>query len=404
MYRTLITLWVLLVPQLFLQAQSIFSAGENGIGLRQYTPSVRGAGMGGTGLALTDSASLNAYNIASWRKINNTKINLSLRYNYTTTEIAFQNQSQSFSSSTANFNGLQLAIPIQKKKWIFGILVSPYAVTNFSYILKNPTADIGYEENVFYEGNIARSQINLVWSPDRRIGVAASLNYFFGAIEDRYYMLFNDNPQISDDYYKIEYRFRGPGIGASFDFNPINPWVIGAFIDFKPRINYSRIYVSPITLEEQTDQTKTSFPVFAGLGSSYQFSTSWTVSADAVYQDWSKGLQLEQEVQNLQEYSQIGIGLEHSHSREKTRKILKKFDSRIGFSYSQTGYIFQSQPINEYMLHFGLGFPFFQGQARMDLAFIAGIRGNKADTIVEEKYFKTIISISAGELWFQKER
>ena len=128
------------------------------------------------------------------------------------------------------------------------------------------------------------------------------------------------------------------------------------------------------------------------------------MSADAVYQDWSKGLQLEQEVQNLQEYSQIGIGLEHSHSREKTRKILKKFDSRIGFSYSQTGYIFQSQPINEYMLHFGLGFPFFQGQARMDLAFIAGIRGNKADTIVEEKYFKTIISISAGELWFQKER
>ncbi|OGB70085.1 MAG: hypothetical protein A2Y94_01950 [Caldithrix sp. RBG_13_44_9] len=404
MYRTLITLLVLFVPYLLLQAQSIFSAAENGIGLRQYTTSVRGAGLGGTGLALTDSASLNAYNIASWRKINNTKINLSLRYHQSTTEIAVKNQSQSFSSSTANFNGLQLGIPIQKKKWIFGISVSPYAVTKFSYILKYQTGDINYEENVFYEGNIARSQINLIWSPNARWGIAASLNYFFGAIEDRYYILFNDNPQLSDDYYKIEYRFRGPGIGASFDFNPVDPWVLGAFIDFKPRINYSRISVSPINLEEQTYQDKTTFPVFAGLGSSYRFLTTWTFSADVVYQDWSEGLQLDQEVQNLQEYGQIGIGLEHSHSREKTRKFLKKFDSRIGFSYSKTGYIFNSRSINEYMLHAGFGFPFFQGQARLDLAFIAGIRGNKDETIVEEKFIKTLISVSAGELWFQKER
>ncbi|HEX9971933.1 MAG TPA: hypothetical protein VGD14_07680, partial [bacterium] len=114
--------------------------------------------------------------------------------------------------------------------------------------------------------------------------------------------------------------------------------------------------------------------------------------------------QLDQEVQNLQEYGQIGIGLEHSHSREKTRKFLKKFDSRIGFSYSKTGYIFNSRSINEYMLHAGFGFPFFQGQARLDLAFIAGIRGNKDETIVEEKFIKTLISVSAGELWFQKER
>jgi hypothetical protein len=390
MNRILMTFFIFFLLPLLLQAQSIFSTGENGIGLKQYSPSIRGAGMGGTGLALLDSVSLNAYNIASWRKINNTKISLSLRYNQATTEIAVQNQSQ-------------LGIPIQQKKWFIGVSVSPYAVTNFSYILKYQAADPNYQQNIFYEGNVARSQINLIWSPAERWGIAASLNYFFGAIEDRYYLLF-DNAQLSDDYYKIEYRFRGPGFGTSIDLNPIDRLVIGAFIDFKPRITFNQIYASPITLEEHSIHAKTSFPIFAGLGSSLGLWPSWILSTDFVYQDWSKGLNLNQPVNNLEEYYQIGIGLEHSHSQKKTRKFLNKFDSRIGFSYSKTGYIFNSQSINESMLHLGFGFPFFQGRARLDLAIIAGIRGNKDETLVEEKFLKTLISISAGELWFQKER
>jgi hypothetical protein len=51
-----------------------------------------------------------------------------------------------------------------------------------------------------------------------------------------------------------------------------------------------------------------------------------------------------------------------------------------------------------------MGIPFFQGNARLDLGFKGGIRGELDKTIAEEKFFQTIISISAGELWFQKIR
>jgi len=403
MHRILLALIILFQLYAVLPAQSIFSASKNGIGLRHYSSSVRGSGMGATGLALSDSISLNAYNIASWSTINNTRINLSLRYHWISTQISMLGQSQSLTRSTANFEGLQLAIPLQKKRWVIGASISPYALTNFNYSYDYQQAEISYKQNVFYEGNIARSQISLIWSPHRRMGFAASLNYFFGAIKDRYYLIFN-NSQLSDQYYKIEYRFRGPGIGLSTELRPFDHFILGGFIDFKPRISYTQLYVSPISYEEKSSLTKTSFPIFAGIGASYRLGTSWLISSDIIYQDWSKGLKLNSPVNNLEEFSQVGVGLEHTRAAEKTRKFLNKFDSRIGFSYSKIGYIFNSISVQEYAMHIGFGFTFFREQARLDLAFIGGIRGNQEKTLAEEKFIKSMISISAGELWFQKQR
>ena len=101
---------------------------------------------------------------------------------------------------------------------------------------------------------------------------------------------------------------------------------------------------------------------------------------------------------------QFGLGIEHSRIKGKTKLILNKFDTRAGFSYSNIGFLVNGSSIKEYAAHLGFGIPFFQGRARLDLAFIGGIRGDKKETIAEEIFFKSFISISAGELWFQKVR
>jgi len=379
--------------------QSIFSGLENGIGLRQYITTTRGMGMGGTGLALTDSTSLNSYNMAAWRYINNTKINVSLRYIYVSTNLS----EQKFSSSTANFGGLQLAIPIKKNRWILGASFTPYSSINFSYILKYQIPNRSYEQNVFYEGNVARSQLGLVWSPHGRFAFSAGLNYFFGAIKDRYYLFFND-PTISDNFYVLEYQFRGPGFGTSAHLMVTNQLSLGGFLDLEPSIEYTLIRRSTITLEETKTLTKTKFPVFAGLGSSYQFYPQWTLSADFAIQNWKKGLNNQKVADNVEGYYQLGFGIEHSHFKGRAKLFLNKFDTRAGFSYSNMGYLIEGTSIKEYAAHLGFGIPFFQGRARLDLAFTGGIRGDKTETIVEETFFRSFISISAGELWFQKVR
>ncbi|MBN2366568.1 MAG: hypothetical protein JXL67_10405 [Calditrichaeota bacterium] len=379
-------------------AQSVFSGIENGIGLRHYVGTVRGIGMGGTGLASPDSISLNAYNSAMWHHISDTKISLSLRHSYVQTDLS----GQELSSSTGNFNGLQLAIPIQKKKWVFGINIVPYSIANFSYILNRQSAGESYQENIFYEGNLARSQLNLVWAPVEGIGLAASLNYFFGDIRDRYYLFFED-AAISDIFYQIEYQLNGPGIGTSFDISLLEPFYLGGFIDFEPKITLTRITQNPISLEEQKEKISTNLPIFAGFGTSYRFKKQWTVSADVVYQDLSEALDQNQ-ADNLESFYEVGAGIEHSRSRERTKAFMQKFDTRLGFSYGNLGYRYNDNSIREMAIHLGFGIPFFHGRARIDIGFKGGIRGDITENLVEEKFIKTFISLSAGELWYQKIR
>jgi hypothetical protein len=380
-------------------AQSIFSGTENGIGLRQYMSTTRGLGMGGIGLALRDSISLNPQNFASWRYIKNTRINISARYDHVNTEVFNQN----FSSRNGNFNGLQLAVPLKSNQFFLGGSITPYSLINFGFTLNYDTGDQTYEENVFYEGNISKAHIGLIWATNSWLSLSAGLNYFFGSISDRYYLFFDD-PAISDDFYEIKYQFQGPGIGSSIHLNFLKNLYIGGFIDLKPNINFTRNTLSSISFEEEKEEIDTSFPLFMGIGGSYQFHSQWIVSSDFAYQNWDKSLDDKKKVENLETFYHIGIGIEHAHSDENKRSFLNKFDTRLGFSTKNVGYLFQAESVREYAGHFGLGFPFFQNIARFDIAFIAGIRGEKEKTIAEETFFRTVITLSAGELWFQKIR
>jgi hypothetical protein len=179
---------------------------------------------------------------------------------------------------------------------------------------------------------------------------------------------------------------------------------LGGFIDLKPKIKFTRNTISSLTFEEEKEEINTSFPIFLGMGGSYQFYPQWTISSDFTYQDWNKSLDDKKKVENIETFYHIGMGIEHSHTKEKKRFFLNKFDTRLGFSYSNLGYLFQAESVKEYAGHFGLGFPFFQNNARFDIAFVVGIRGEKEKTIAEETFIRTVITLSAGELWFQKIR
>jgi hypothetical protein len=398
--RILFSIYFILFYIILGYGQSVFSGAENGIGLRNYTTTNRGMGMGNTGLALADSISLNTYNAATWRHITNTKISISARYDYVYTDLVVQN----FSSSRTNFSGLHLAIPIQKNKWIMGLSLVPYSIVNFSYILNFKNQEIEYSTHAFYEGNISRAQFNLTWAPDQRLGFSANFLYFFGKIEDKYLMIF-DEPNYSDSYYNIEYRIQGPGFGMSFDFEPKDKLRLGGFVDLPVRTNYSKVYFSPITEEEKKNKEKAIIPIFWGIGVAYQLQSQWFLSTDFAYQNWSNGLDLEESnPDNLDKWYKIGFGIERSCNPIRPKALLNKFDIRTGISYGNMGYIFNNSLIDEYAFHLGFGIPFYQGYARLDLAFCAGIRGDKSKNLLEEKFFKLDISLSAGELWFQKIR
>lgn len=396
----LITILLVLIFHLSGISFSYFSSAKEGIGYHEYVPSVRGLGMGGTGLALPDSVSLNAYNIATWRHIKITRISILMRLDYNQTNLA----SQSFSSNTGKFGGIQLAVPLKRDKVAFGLSITPYTFVNFGFSHRIENELGSYEENVFFEGDLSRSQLNFSWSPHPNFGIGVSFNYFFGSIQDRYKLIF-DEQAFYNTVFRNEYRFHGPGLGSSFDWKLFNSLRLGGFLDLKPKIKFTKVFLSPLDFQEEEVTEDGSLPLFWGIGSSYQLSHRWLITADYAAQKWSEGFELSGvETKVLDDWYRAGFGIERAHSKKRTAVFLNKIDIRAGISISQIGYLFNDESVQEYTGHFGLGIPFFQNRARLDFGFLAGIRGDKQKNLAEEKFFRVFISLSAGELWFQKLR
>ena len=379
---------------------SFFSSSRENPGMREYITTTRGLGMGGTGLALPDGKSLNAYNVATWRHIRNTSITISMHYDYTITDYGWQ----SFSSSTANFNGMQLAIPLQRGKWVFGFSLTPYLWADYKYTLNfsQPAGD--YQETIFYDGNLTRTQVSLAWSPVPRLGLAVSFNYYFGTFWDRYKITFND-PGFYDSPHEVEYEFHGPGAGFSFDLLMLDSLFLGGFLDLKPSLNFYKLLHSPITETTRKISGKSSLPLHWGLGSSYSFGGNWTVASDLTYQYFSRGFDIEKiDMSQLENWYRFGLGIERSHFHKRKRSLLQSIDIRTGVSVGKLGYKYNHNSVQEYGFHLGVGIPFFFDRSRLDIALQAGIRGDTKRTIARENFYKITLSISSGELWFQRIR
>ncbi|MFZ0390732.1 MAG: hypothetical protein WAN36_09780 [Calditrichia bacterium] len=394
------TYLIILSTTLSLSADSFFSSAEQGIGLRQYHTTTRGMGMGGTGLGMQDSVSLNAYNIAAMRHIPNSRITVLMNYTINQTDFGFQE----VTTRTGYFSGLHLAIPLQRDKWVLAASLAPYTLVNFSYNQQH-TGSLGtYEENTYFKGNLSRAHLSLVWSPLPQLGISAGMQYYFGTIKDRHWLIFNSQ-QLYNSSYELEYQFHGPGAGFSLEYQPLKALSLGGFVDLKPRLNFFKVSRSPIDFSEEEIQTKSSLPVFWGVGTSIQPSRRWRINADMAYQQWSGGFNIQTiNLDRLEDWYHAGIGIERTHLPQRSRVFLDKIDIRAGASLSNIGYKFNNNAVMEYSGHVGLGIPFYQEKARFDIAFIAGIRGDRSQTVAQEKFFRFSFSISAGELWFQNLR
>lgn len=386
---------------------SFFTASSRGIGVRKYTVNIRGVGMGGTGLATPDSIALSNYSISKWRFINDTRATVGFQYARSETELSNLN----FTTATSYMGDMNLAIPLKTHKFLLGISLNPYSYVDFKYIMTIQDQGINYDETVFLKGNISRAQIGLIWSPHSEIGISISGNYYFGTIKDQYKLSFN-NSNYYDSYNEIEYQLRGPGLGLSLDYRPNKKLMFAGFVDFKPSINLKRNFNSPFS-QKNTELTNSgSFPLHFGIGSSYRVHRQLIFSIDYSAQNWSDGFGIKQQpsqgvdlftTSQLDDWYQLGVGLERNSRKYRNAKFLDRLDFRTGFSLTALGYKFNNEPVMQYAAHFGLGIPFSQIN-RFDFALVYGIRGNKSKNLVEEKFVNFEISVTMGELWYQKFR
>lgn len=388
-------------------AGSFFTASSQGIGVRRYTVSVRGLGMGGTGLASADSVALTDYSLSKWRQTNDTRATVGLQYLRFDTRLNDIN----FTTATSYIGSLDLAIPLKTNKVVLGLSLSPYSNVDFRYILAIKDQGINYDEYVFLKGGISKARVGLIWSPFHSLGISINGNYYIGTIDDKYELSFN-NGEYFDSFHEIEYRFKGPGVGVSMDYELNKKFMFAGFIDFKPSIDLKRAITSSLS-QEDTDITHSgTFPIHYGFGASIRVHPQLSFSADYSHQNWSEGFGVPQAQtgaaegftnSQLDDWYHLGVGVERNHRTGRNRGFFDLIDWRTGFSATSLGYKFNNEPVIQYAGHFGIGIP-FSDTNRFDIAVAAGIRGNKSKNLAEEQFIQFEISVAIGELWFQQFR
>ena len=390
----LLLVFIIFLP---LRGGSYFSSQLHGMGIRQYLPSVRGIGMGMTGIATTDSLLLGNYDISQWRYVTNTRLTIGLRYNRIDTEI----NDSSFRSASGGFTGIGLAIPIQTQKWVIGLNFQPYTTVDFKSFQEEESGGQTFTQNNLLSGTIAKAQLNLIWSPVPQVGLAVNGNFYFGTIEDHYEYSFNDG-SFRNISHQVEYRISGPGIGFSADVHPLDWLIIAGFADTRPTLKIQTAYQSPGVFPDTLKRNLDSFPFHFGIGSAIKLSSRWNLALDYSYQYWSQTLKTPGP--EYEDWYNLGLGVERAMSTKRKKGFLDQLDFRSGVSMTRIGYKFNNESVFEYGLHFGLGIPFGSYGNRLDVAVSGGFLGDKDKNLVQERFVKLHVSLAIGERWFQRDR
>jgi hypothetical protein len=157
--------------------------------------------------------------------------------------------------------------------------------------------------------------------------------------------------------------------------------------------------------EKKIEKNQTiTFPVNGTVGFSFVPFERWIIGGDLDYINWKSGYKLNGlPVKNMENNFRLGAGIERTPSPRRLASYGDRVNYRAGVFFGQLNYLSNDKPVNEYGFSLGFGLPIRSGRSRIDIALLAGQRGDIALNGLSEKFFRMSISISANELWFQNE-
>jgi hypothetical protein len=324
-------------------------------------------------------------------------------------------------NSGGNMNYLVTAFPIKPTKWTTSIGLMPYTTVKYRLLYQSEIQNSPSMVNVVEEGKGGLTQ--LYWSNGVRLhdnfSVGLKTAYIFSSIVNTYTNQLAENNgavpylvTVEDRSYVHDFAFSG---GVSYSIDSImhqNKYrlSIGAVYNMQADLNTEqrqRLYRTTALANVIDADTLTSskgsifVPPSLTFGVSLSRGTRWVIGTEFSFQDWSKFRSVSEEDEGLGKSWKAAIGGEITPDAV-SEKFFKRLTYRVGASMEQYPFLANAQPVKDLGINFGFSLP--AGRSSMDLAFKVGKRGNRADNILEEDYFKVYFGITFNDQWFIKRR
>lgn len=326
-------------------------------------------------------------------------------------------------SQGGNMNYLVTAFPIKPSKWTTSVGLMPYTSVNYKLQYNDDIAGSPQEVRVTEEGTGGLTQ--LYWSNGvrltREIAVGLKASYIFSSIVNSYKNQLLDSEQpmnyiaaVEEKAYVKDFAF---GTGLSFSKDSLFSrqryrLSIGAVYNFATDLDArktDKLYrttsvgdTTDVSILPSSKHGSFSIPSSFTVGVSLARGMEWNISTEFAYQNWASFRNVNGQNNGLEESWRVAVGGEFVPDLFATENYLKVITYRAGLSYEQDPYLANGNPVRDVGINFGLSMP--AGRSSIDLAFRYGKRGDKAENLLEENYFKVYFGITFNDQWFIKRR
>ncbi len=368
-----------------------------GYGLLFLRDGVKAIGMGGAGLALSDSVTIFYLNPAALASVRSTHIQGAAIY---------ERASLTLSGNSARFhdvnvNGLGILIPLKRGSALaFGL--QPYSQVNYELSQSDSVDGKAFEQSLNGSGGLDAFYLALATTfGPVQIGVTS--DFYFGLVRETWRVNFDaDDFNYTAD--RVETNFRGFGVHGGLQFRLKN---LQAGLAAGSPVNISgetRIDTRSNNDEVEVPKpAESKLPLWYGLGLAYRATPHWLFSAEGRTQRWGSVNSSDLlGAQGVDSYN-LGFGFEFSPGKDRLREG-RGMHYRAGANLSRLPYReANGNTIPEWTVAAGLGVPFNRGFSRVDLALEWGKRGN-GDNFLQENILRISASINGSERWFQRRR
>jgi hypothetical protein len=412
MNKILLTLSIILISTIRVEGQNVSYSPYSvfGIGDIDNNDYGKSQGMGGVGIGLKSSESLNRINPASYSGIDSLTFTL---------EASVSGRSSDFyDGSNRQINSLA-----GLKKLALGFRVFPFWYTStgiipFSNMGYNITSEktiegepsSGYQLNLTGSGSLNRFYFGNAFRITPRLSVGINASFLFGTLtqdENIATNLSTYHNQVETKTYLhriyLDYGFQYTG-----EFKNGWKYVAGGILGFKNNLllNKEVSFIntnSETTISEGSYNSTFTLPFFSGVGFSVKNNSGFTFAMDYVFQNWST-LKNTSKAYSYVDANKYSFGIEYSPAVRLKQNYFQYMFYQAGIFYNQSYLQLRGSRIHQTGYTLGAGFPFNKTGSFLGVSFETGIKGKIGQDLFREKYYQINFNLVLRDIWFLKSK
>lgn len=398
-------------------AQSLYNSpySRYGVGDIQSSPFSQSIAMGGLSYGLTSSNSINITNPASYSFLELTTYETGLKTYITKLETSSMKQK----TGSAAFSHLAIGVPVTKR-WgaSFGLL--PFSKVGYNITFQEP---LGFTDTATYtykgNGGISRIYLGQSFLIHKNLSVGVNGSYLFGNIfheskvefentSENYNVTSLSNTFIGDIYlnYGIQYsKAFSNDRKFSFGLAGSNSTVISARrVQETKSYELTSLNVMKVkdTISSSDEKGTLNFPLYGGLGFSYEKKNKFLIGGDFQFNQWSGSSQFG-ENDSLADSWVASIGGMYTPEHDAVDNYLKRITWYGGIRINKTPLYFDRQ-LDEYSLTLGMSLPLRRIKSRINIAVEFLQRGTTQNDLLKEQTLRLNLGFTFNDKWFLRQK